>query len=37
VLDYARIWDLMELRLDPLEQAIRQALADLDSPSELAD
>ena len=32
VLDYARIWDLMELHLHPLEQAVRQALAKLGNP-----
>jgi uncharacterized protein with HEPN domain len=36
-LDFARIWSVIESRLDPLEQVVRQALADLGSPPESAD
>jgi len=37
VLDYIRIWGVIESRLDPLEKAIRQALAELDGPPESED
>lgn len=36
-LDYERIWSVVDGYLDPLERAISDALAKLDSPSESVD
>ena len=36
-LDYERIWSVIALHVDPLERAIADALATLDSPPESAD